>query len=208
MATMQVPGTGLGVEDLGSRSRRWAVIAAVFLAFLAIVVPFVVDAMHDHGRAATTATQTAPRTAPTASPSPHGTTGPSSDSSLGARGGLPSLLPAQAPRLADGQPVRVGDVTTGTVHRSAAGWQVLVRWDGRLQALPTRGPLSFGPGTWVARSGLLYTRVSTGTPGRFQVYAWHPIGGSAYTPPTLVATSVGDVCFDRTFTGFGGCPQG
>jgi hypothetical protein len=41
--------------------------------------------------------------------------------------------------------------------------------------------------------------------GRFDVFAWDPQGGSAYTPPTLVAVDLGPVCFDQAFTAFGDC---
>lgn len=212
MATMQAPGAGLGGGDLGKRSRQAAVAAAVLLAIVAIVVPFLVHALQDRDPEASAVQQTSPQTT-TATGRHHTSSGTSgdttSDAALGSRGDLPSLLPAARLALRDGQPVRVGDVTTGVVHRSAtAGWQVLVRWDGRLQPLPIRGPVSLGAATWASRAGLLYTRVATATPGRFHVYAWSPTGGTAYTPPTLVATTVGDVCFNQAFTAFGGCSQG
>ena len=43
------------------------------------------------------------------------------------------------------------------------------------------------------------------TPDRFRVYSWDPRGGSAYTPPALVANPLGQVCFNRSFTAFGDC---
>jgi hypothetical protein len=82
----------------------------------------------------------------------------------------------------------------------------VVRWDGRVQPLATTGRVGLGAGTsWVAPSGLVYTRVPTGVAGRFKVYGWQPQGGSAYTAPSLAATSLGAVCFNHDFTDFGGC---
>jgi hypothetical protein len=205
MATTHAPGAGLGPGDLGRRGRRAAVIAVVVLACAAIVVPLGAHAL-DHGRAVPTPAARAPATPSITTPERHR---PGTGSSLGSRGDLPSLLPAGAPGLSDGALVRIGDITTGVVRRTpAGGWQVLVRWDGRLQPLTSSGPVSLGAGSWVARSGLLYSRVATGTPGRFRVFAWDAQGATAYTPPTLVATSLGEVCFDRTFTAFGGCRAG
>jgi hypothetical protein len=109
--------------------------------------------------------------------------------------------------LRDGQPVRVGDITEGTLRRTAAGWQVLVRWDGRLRPLTTHGPVALGDDSWVSASGLLYTRVPIGPTGRFRVYAWSPRGGSVYSPPLLVATDIGRVCFDPDFTAYGDCSR-
>ena len=95
------------------------------------------------------------------------------------------------------------------LRRTTGGWQVEVRWDGRTQPLVTTGRVSLRDGTsWVARSGLLYTRVPTATAGRFKVYAWQPEGGSVYTAPTLAAAPLGQVCFDDSFTDFGGCVKG
>jgi hypothetical protein len=108
--------------------------------------------------------------------------------------------------LRDGARVLVGDITDGWIRRApGSGWRVVVRWDGRWQALPTHGPVSLNADSWVSAAGFLYTRVPTGTPGRFRVYAWDPQGGSAYTPPTLVASRLGLVCFNRTFSAFGNC---
>jgi hypothetical protein len=128
-------------------------------------------------------------------------------SALGDPGDLPPLLPSGRPELRDGQSVRVGDITEGTLRRTAAGWRVLVQWDGRLRPLATRGRVALGDTSWVSASGLLYSRVPAGTPGRFHVYAWTPRGGSVYTPPVLVATALGRVCFDKTFTAFGDCSR-
>jgi hypothetical protein len=207
VATIHVPGTGIGPHG-GKRTRRATIIAAVVLAFAAIVVPF---GLHDIGRsgaqasAATTHTQ-AP--APVAPARQH----PATDAGLGRHGDLPALLPGHT-SLTDGIHVRLGDITSGVLRRTPDGtWRVLVRWNGRVQAVTTRGPLQLGGGraahtstSWVSDEGLLYTRVGSGSAGRFRVYAWDPSGGTAYDPPTLVATDLGWVCFNRAFTAFGNC---
>lgn len=203
MAMTHAPGTGLGPGDTGPFGhlrfgRRTAIVAVVALVLAAVVIPFGLHALDRDGAQAAPATTSTPTT-----PSQHQ---PQKSSALGSRGDLPSLLPARTPALRAGAKVRVGDVTTGSVRRTTAGWQVVVRWDGRLQPLTTSGPVRLGDGTtWVASAGLLYTRVPTGEPGRFKVYAWQPQGGSAYTAPGLVATSLGAVCFNASFTDFGGC---
>ena len=74
--------------------------------------------------------------------------------------------------------------------------------------MTTRGAIGLSDPSWVSQSGLLYTRVPTDTAGRFRVYAWDPQGGTAYTPPVLVATSLGRVCFNHSFTAFGDCTSG
>jgi hypothetical protein len=204
MAITHVPGSGLGGAGLGPRGRRAAVIAAVVLACAAILVPFGIHALRDDAPPATAATHQTVHQAVASHPRHHTVT----DGVLGSRADLPSLLPAAGPGLQDGATVRVGDITTGVVHRSPTGaWQVVVRWDGQPQPLTAQGPVSLGAGSWVSRAGLLYSRVATGTPGRFRVYAWDAQGGTAYTPPSLVATSLGPVCFNQTFTAFGGCTR-
>src|SRR5206468_4921328 len=98
---------------------------------------------------------------------------------LGPQGDLPPLLAPGRPALRGGARVLVGELTTGTLTLTPGrGWQVLVRWDGRRQALPMRGPVSLADPSWLSSAGLLYTRVPTSTPGRFHVYAWDPQGGS------------------------------
>jgi len=199
MATTHVPGTGIGPGDADKHGRRSAVIAGVALACAAIVVPF---ALHGARHSGATASPAAPVTqAPPTSAVHH----ESRDRALGAQDDLPPLLSSGRPALRDGARVRVGDITDGTLRRTPRGWQVLVRWDGRLQQLTTRGPVSLGAASWVSASGLLYTRVPTDTPGRFRVYSWDPEGGTAYTPPSLVASELGPVCFDKAFTAFGDC---
>ena len=204
MATTHAPGTGIGPGDQGRHGHRAAVIAGVVLVCAAIVVPF---GVHGVERSGADAAPTRPRSTPSAAPAAHHA-GPAVDS-LGEPGDLPDLLPARSPGLHDGVRVRIGDITDGTVRRTPAhGWQVVVRWNGRLQPLATRGSIGLRGASWVSRSGLLYTRVPTDTAGRFRVYAWDPQGGSAYTPPALVARGLGRVCFNRSFTAFGGCASG
>lgn len=180
-------------------------IAAVVLACAAIVIPFALHGLQDKDAGAA---PTTPVT--TAAPRPAVNHQATADPALGTQGDLPFLLPARTAGLRDGLRVRVGDITEGSLRRTpAAGWQVVVRWDGRLQPLTMRGPVAVSDGTsWVATSGFVYTRVPTGTPGRFRVYAWDPQGGTAYTPPALVSTSLGVVCFNSSFTAFGGCRAG
>jgi hypothetical protein len=202
MATTHAPGTGIGPGAPGRHGRRTTVIAAVVLATLAIVVPFGLHGLQRDHAPASAATHEAGGPAPPATQHHQGR----ADSSLGPRSDLPPLLPDAAPGLSVGQTVRVGDITDGALRRTPTGvWQVVVRWDGRLQPLAVRGPASLGATSWVSRAGILYTRVTTATSGRFQVFAWDPEGGSAYSPPALVATSLGDVCFNASFTAFGNC---
>jgi len=204
MATTHAPGTGIGPGDARKHGRRSAVIAAVVLAGAAIAVPFGARSLDRDG-----ALSAAPPTSPSPTPATHRHHA-RDDATIGPRGDLPPLLPSGGAgvraALREGARVRVGDITDGTLRRTpGAGWQVVVRWDGRLQPLPTHGPVGLGAASWVSASGLLYTRVPTGITGRFHVYAWDPHGGTAYTPPTLVARDLGRVCFDRTFTAFGDC---
>jgi hypothetical protein len=129
--------------------------------------------------------------------------------SLGPRSHLPPLLPASAVALRPGLVVDVGNLTEGRLRRTTGGaWQVLVRWDGRTQPLPITGAVALGTdSSWVSARGALYTRVATSTPGRFQVYGWHPEHESAYAPPRLTARYLGEVCFNASFTDFGDCAR-
>jgi hypothetical protein len=205
MATTHAPGTGVGPGDAGGHGRRGVVVAAVVLALGVIVVPFGVRSLDHDGARAPAAP---PTTTPSPAPAQHRQPG-TKDAGVGPRGDLPALLPASRAGLLDGVHVRLGDVTTGALRRTpSGGWQVLVRWNGRLQPVPIRGPVSIGGSSsvsWVSAEGLLYTRVATARPHRFRVYAWDPQGGSAYTPPSLVAVTLGPVCFDAGFTTFGTC---
>ena len=203
MATIHVPGTGIGPHG-GKHSRRAAIVGAAVLAFAAIVVPFVLHEVGGgNGAEASAATRTIPPSVAPAAHQPRAT-----DPAVGPRGSLPDLLPARS-RLSDGAHVRLGDVTDGVLRRTPPGaWQVLVRWDGRLQPVPLRGPvrLAAGPATsWISEKGLIYTRVPTKSSDRFRVFAWDPRGATAYNPPKLVATPLGEVCFNRALTAFGTC---
>lgn len=198
MAATHAPGTGIGPGNAGKHRWRAAVFAVTVLACAAVALPFAVRGTH------ATDVQAAPVSATQGPPGPAAHLVPTR-SALGDPRQLPPLLPSGRPELRDGQAVRVGDITEGILRRTGAGWQVLVQWGGRLRPLTTRGPVTLGDTSWVSASGLLYTRVPTGTTGRFHVYAWTPRGGSAYTPPLLTATALGRVCFDKAFTAFGDC---
>lgn len=203
MATAHAPEAGIGSEDSTRRhGPRAAVIAAVVLAFAAIVIPFGLHGVQRSGAQASAGTPV-----PTPSPEPAAHHHATWDPALGSQGDLPSLLPARSGGLRSGLLVRVGDVTEGSLRRTpATGWQVVVRWDGRLQPLTMRGRVALSDGTsWVTSTGFLYTRVATDRPGRFRVYAWDPHGGTAYTPPSLVATDLRAVCFNPSFTAYGNC---
>ena len=207
MATTHAPGTGTATAAHG-HARRTAVIAAVVLAAAAIVVPFAVHSLDRDGPPASGATGTLP--SPTPSPATAAQHTDDAAATVGPRGNLPQLLARDGDRVRagvhDGARVRVGVVTEGTLRTHADGWKVMVRWNGRLQPLPTRGPVTPRDGVaWVSASGSLYTRVPTTTPGRFRVFAWKPHGGSVYTPPSLVAEGLGQVCFNPSFTAFGTC---
>lgn len=201
MATTDASGTGVG--PMGKHGRRAMIVAVVALALAAIVVPFALRALGGNGGQASAAT---PVAHPPVAPVAHQQAG--TDPALGRHDGLPSLLPSRS-MLTPGARVRLGDVTDGVLRRTPAGaWQVLVRWNGRLQPVPTRGPVQLAAGaasSWIADDGRVYTRVPTGSPDRFRVYSWDPRGGSAYTPPALVANPLGQVCFNRSFTAFGDC---
>lgn len=205
MATIHVGGAGIGPHS-GKHGRRTPIIAAIVLACAAIVTPFVVHAL-DHDSASPSAVTHVSAPSRVTTPAHQH---PQAASGVGRRGGLPALLPARA-GLTDGTRVRLGDLTSGVLRRtSGGGWQVLVRWNGEVQPVPTRGVVPLGgpsaqrSTSWVSQAGLLFTRVPLGT-GKFRVYAWDPRGATAYTPPTLVATEVGLVCFNRSFTAFGDC---
>jgi hypothetical protein len=205
MATTHAPGAGFGPGD-AHKHRRAAVIAVAVLACAAIGVPAGVRGLDDDDARASAATPTTP-----AGSVPHHRLGGGigDEHVLGPQGDLPPLLASSAvgvrAGLRAGARVRVGDITSGSLRRTPAGWQVVVRWAGRLQPLTLRGPVSLTHASWLSADGLLYTRVPTARPGHFTVYAWDPHGGSAYTPPSLVAVSVGQVCFNRSFTAFGNC---
>jgi hypothetical protein len=200
MATTDASGTGVG--PIGKHGRRTTVVAAMALAFAAIVVPFAVRGLGGSGAQASPATHvSAPPVAPATHQQP-------TDQALGDQGNLPALLPSRS-KLTPGARVRLGNLTDGVLRRTPGGaWQVLVRWNGRLQPVPTRGPVQLAAGaasSWISQDGLLYTRVPASAPDRFRVYTWDPRGGTAYTPPVLVSTSLGQACFNRAFTAFGDC---
>jgi hypothetical protein len=204
MAITHGPGERLEPDGAGRRHWRAAVLAVAALVAAAIILPFTLaelDLRHPHAGGI-----------PVPAPHVHPPRPDSVVDQVGPRRHLPPLLPARAAVLRPGLPVRVGDVTEGTLRLTTGGsWQVVVRWGGRSQPLPTSGPVALAAATsWVSERGSLYTRVATGTSGRFLVYAWVPRGGSAYLPPTLVARSLGAVCFEHAFsafTAFGDCAR-
>ena len=201
MAITDGPGAQLGPTRTGHRHGRAALLTGIFVGCAVIVTPFTVQLFHTPR----------PFVVPLVSPPhlhPH-----EADSvldTLGPRHHLPPMLPARSPVLREGLAVRVGDITEGRLRRTpGAGWAVVVRWDGRSQPLPTHGTVSLDTGSsWVSTGDVLYTRVATSTPGRYQVYGWHAAGASAYAPPTMVARYLGDVCFNPGFTDFGDCAAG
>jgi hypothetical protein len=205
MATTHAPGAGFEPGD-AHRHRRAAVIAGVVLACTAVAVPFGVRGLDDDDARASAGTPTAPANQVSHR---HQAAGTRSAAALGPRGDLPPLLASSSAGartgLRPGARVRIGDVTDGSLRRTPAGWQVVVRWAGRLQPLTLHGPVSLGRGSWLSADGLLYTRVPAARPGHFRVYAWDPQGGSAYTPPSMVAVSLGQVCFNPSFTAYGNC---
>jgi hypothetical protein len=206
MAALHAPGTG--AEPAGGRhGRQVAIVAAIALVLAVVVASFGLRGLTGDDAQASPATQPTP--SPPWTPTRQD---PGVRAGVGPRGDLPALPPAARSPSA-GTRVRLGDITDGVLRRAPdRTWQVRVRWNGRLQPVATRGPVGLGgPSTayvsasWVSADGLLYTRVPTARPDRFRVYAWEPRGGTAYTPPTLVATDLGSVCFTPTFTAFGDC---
>jgi hypothetical protein len=150
----------------GHHHRRLAVVAGVVLAGLAIVLPFGISGLDHDGAHASSGLP--------GSGTGGGTTTTARHSSGSQGVAHTSLRP--------GLQVRVGNVTIGTLHHSTShGWQVVVLWSGRRQALPLRGPVTLGASSWVDSAGRLHTRS----------YVWKPRGGSAYTVPTLVAVPSG-----------------
>lgn len=200
MAIAHAPGAGYGPGRSHGHGRRTAVIGSVVLACAAITAPFAVHALDaDHARSALRATTPAP-----AAHHPHQTS--SVQARLGPHGSLPDLRAGASPVLVQGQRVRIGEVTSGVLRRTAAGrWQVVVRWNGRPQAVPTSGAVTLADPSWVAATGLLYTRTPTGTPGQYEIYAWDAQGGSAYAPPSLIAFDLGRACLDASLTAYGDC---
>jgi hypothetical protein len=120
-------------------------------------------------------------------------------------------LPTGRPPALGRTPVSIGAFTDGVlVSRTTDGsqtWRVYVAWAGRVTALTTRGPLPLGAGltadrsaayrSWLGPDGRPYTRVGTPRSGHVRVWAWEPSDASAWTPPALVAHSLGTLCLDE-----------
>jgi hypothetical protein len=116
-------------------------------------------------------------------------------------------------------PVHLGDGTLGVLLSQDGGdsdtWRVYADRGGQVQELMQRGPLPLGGGfthdgdhayySWLTPGGDLYTRVGTGRPAHFHVYAWRLTGGDATTAPTLVAHDLGTVCIDDMWQTYGTC---
>lgn len=150
----------------GHHHRRWAVVAGVVLAGLAIVLPFGIDGLDHDGAHASAGLPGSGASGGTTTAAQHAS---------GSQGVAHTTLRA-------GLQVRLGNVTTGTLrHTADHGWQVVVMWGGRHQALTMRGPVTLGASSWLDAAGRLHT----------QGYVWKPRGGSAYSVPTLVAVPAG-----------------
>jgi hypothetical protein len=128
-------------------------------------------------------------------------------------------LPAGRTPALGRTPVSIGALTDGVLVSRPTGdsetWRVYVAWAGRVTALTTRGPVALGVGltadrgaayrTWLGPGGRAYTRVGTPRSGRFRVWAWEPSDASAWTPPVLVARSLGTVCLDEAGQSYDRC---
>ena len=122
-----------------------------------------------------------------------------------------------------GSAVRLGDGRSGVLLSQEGGdsdtWRVYADLGGSVRQLRLEGPLPLGGGftsarggesvyySWLTPAGRLFTRVGTGTPGRFHVYEWQPTGGDADSAPTLVAEDLGTVCIDETVDTYGRCAR-
>jgi len=130
-------------------------------------------------------------------------------------------VPAGRPPVLERTPVSIGELTDGVlVSREGGGsdtWRVYVAWGGRISALATRGPVVLGAGrtargsraylSWLGADGRPYTRLDTARPRHFRVWAWLPSAATAWTPPVLVAHSLGTVCLDDLRQTYGTCPS-
>jgi hypothetical protein len=109
----------------------------------------------------------------------------------------------------------VPGVLTSQEGGDGDAWLVYVDDDGRPVALPTDGPVPLGGGfthggdseflSWVANDGRIFTRVGTGRPGRYRVYAWDQVDAPSPSVPTLQARNLGIVCVDDLWGTYGTC---
>jgi hypothetical protein len=128
-------------------------------------------------------------------------------------------VPADRLPVLERTPVSIGELTDGVLVSQEGGgsdtWRVYVAWGGRISALGTRGPVVLGAGltvgggraylSWLGADGRPYTRMDTSRPRHFRVWAWLPSAATAWTPPSLVAHSLGTVCLDDVRQTYGAC---
>lgn len=126
-------------------------------------------------------------------------------------------VPAGPAPVLQGTPVSIGELTDGVLVSQKGGgsdtWRVFVAWGGRISTLKARGPVALGGGfthgtaylSWLGADGRPYTRLGTSRPGHFRVWAWLPSAATAWTPPVLVAHSLGTVCLDDVRQTYGTC---
>jgi hypothetical protein len=129
-----------------------------------------------------------------------------------------ALVPAGWPPVLRARPVTPGGVHGVLISQEGGDsdtWRVYVDDDGRPAELRTDGPVRLGGGfthdadsvylSWVSGAGRLFTRVGTSDAGRYRVYEWDPVGGTATSLPVLQARDLGTVCFDELFDHYGTC---
>ncbi len=128
-------------------------------------------------------------------------------------------VPATWRPVLERSPVSIGELTDGVLvsqgGRHADTWHVYVAWAGRISALRMRGPVPLGGGSlpagsrvyrsWLGADGRPYTRIATARPDRYRVWTWLPSVASAWTPPTLVAHSLGTLCLDQSRATYATC---
>jgi hypothetical protein len=117
-------------------------------------------------------------------------------------------------------PVRLADGAAAVLLSQEGGdsdtWRLFTFAAGRVQQVETHGPLALGGGfthdgataylSWMSADGDLFTRLGTGTPGHYRVYAWEPDGAGPTGAPVLEARDLGMVCLDETLGTYGTCP--
>ena len=118
-------------------------------------------------------------------------------------------------------PVRLADGAEVVLLSQEGGdsdtWRLFTFAAGRVQQVETHGPLALGGGfthdgataylSWMSADGDLFTRLGTGTPGHYRVYAWEPDGAGPTGAPVLEARDLGVVCLDETLGTYGTCPS-
>ena len=116
-------------------------------------------------------------------------------------------------------PVRLADGVEAVLLSQEGGdsdaWRLFTFTAGRVQQVETRGPVALGGGftrdgataylSWMSAAGHLFTRLGTGAPGHYRVYAWEPDGAGPSGAPVLRARDLGVVCLDETLGTYGTC---